>query len=317
MDYYLGIDGGGTKTEAILADRTGRILGMGRSGGSNPNFVGKKKAFQSILEAIRLTLCELDPKIISHVAICIPGIKKYQQGIISLLPFDKERLTISTDELSTFYSALLKEYGVVVLAGTGSFVLGINKRGVKASVGGWGPIIGDWGSGYWIGREALKSVVQEHDGMGSRTLLTEKIINYYGIESINCLRSVLVPDKVSQLASLVYEEALEGDAVALSIINRAADHLGKMAEYVIKKLDMDNVEYDLSLTGGISKLGDLLCQSFQEGLSKTCPFINIIKPRCIPVIGALLLAMKEKGIVWEEDVITKLIISYRRGEHAD
>lgn len=312
MCYYLGIDGGGTKTEAVLSDFRGNILKVVKSSGSNPIFVGRDTALKNIREVLDNILREANPDKISQIVLCIPGMGKYKEELFMMPDLDKKRISIEGDDLNTFYGALGKEYGIVVLTGTGSFVLGINKEGRKKVIGGWGPLIGDPGSGYWIGREALRVVTVNFDGLGPKTILTGKIKNFYKIEDTNLLRREVNPENIGLLAPLVLEAALEGDKVAHAIIKRAAKDLAKMAKKIILELKLDKEEYDLTITGGISKFGDILWGPFIKEIRSLYGRINIVRPRFTPSIGSILMALKKDGVEWTDEILNNLKISYEK-----
>ncbi len=313
MKYLIAVDGGGTKTEAVLATCCGNVLQKAITTGSNPLFVGKEKAIQAVTEAVKAVAGNIDPKDTCRVVIAVPGIGRYRDRIVSELGVFRGTVSFHPDDFSVFYAALAKDHGVVTLAGTGSFAMGVSLIGQRVTVGGWGPVIGDVGSGQWIGTKALEAVTREFDRLGPQTVLTEKILKYYRLEKVEQLRSS-VTSGVAHLAPLVKEAAEEGDDVAISIVDGAARGLAEMAVKVIERLGMDDNCYDLALTGGISEFGEILRDRFEECIRRSCQRINIVRPRFQPVIGALLIAMKETGIPWTEEILGNLKASYRGGK---
>src|SRR5918993_494438 len=131
--HVLGIDAGGTKTVALLADGDGRILGEGRAGAANLQTEG-----------------ELEVEKILHTVI----------------------------ELVAGAGA---SPGIVVISGTGAIAYGVSHHGVAARAGGWGPTLGDEGSGYWIGRRALAAVMRDADGRGPHTDLTRLVLRHFSL----------------------------------------------------------------------------------------------------------------------------------------
>jgi len=313
MKYLIAVDGGGTKTEAVLATCCGNILHAAITTGSNPLFVGEEKAVQAVAGSVKAVFGDIDSKDICRIVIAVPGIRGCQDRIVSELGLFRETISFHPDDFSVFYGALAKDHGVVTLAGTGSFAMGVSRTGQRVTVGGWGPIIGDMGSGEWIGTKALEAVTREFDRLGPRTTLTEKILKRYKVEKVWQLRSSVTPG-VAHLAPLVKEAAEEGDAVALSIVEGAAYGLAEMAVRVIERLGIDDDSYDLALTGGICEFGEILKGRFKEHIRRSCQRINIVRPRFQPVIGALLIAMRETGILWTEETLRNLKASYRGGK---
>lgn len=310
MRYYLGVDGGGTKTEALVANQNGVIIGAGKSGSSNPHFVGKNMALSALVDAVSTAIRSINMMDVAKAVICVPGMREYKNELAENIGIDSDKLFVHADEQNAFVAALGKEYGVVVLAGTGSFVMGINKDGNSDVIGGWGPIIGDPGSGFWIAVRALQAVANEYDGFLGHTVLTDKIKAYYSIETISALKRVVSADNVSHIAVLVKEAALEGDKIAESIIKEAGVELAKMASAVITRLGLDHADYSLALTGGISNFGELIMKPFINTLRTSHRNIKIKEPLFPPVIGSVMLAMKQDGISWSEDILNNLRSSY-------
>jgi N-acetylglucosamine kinase-like BadF-type ATPase len=312
MGYYLGIDGGGSKTEALMSDENGFIIKAVKGGASNPHFTGREAALDALRHVITMAIEDIDVAVLRKVAVCISGVKTYRSEISEMIGIDKERVAFYTDELNTFIGALAKDYGVIVLAGTGSFAMGKDKDGRECIIGGWGPIIGDPGSGYWIALRALRTAAMEYDGLSGHTALTDKIKEYYGIESINELKRVVSMDNVSPVAALVKEAAQEKDEQAIAIVRETARQLAQMAGAVIDRLKIDDGDYSLALTGGISNFGQLLMPCFVDTIRANYHNINIVEPLFPPAIGAVMLAMKEDGICWDENILNNLKISYRK-----
>lgn len=313
MKYLIAVDGGGTKTEAVLATCGGNVLRTAIATGSNPLFVGEEKAVRAVIGSVMTALGDTDPEGIYRIVIAVPGIRRCRDRIVHELGLPREMISFHPDDFSVFWGALAKDHGVVTLAGTGSFAMGVSRTGQRATVGGWGPVIGDAGSGHWIGTKALEAVAREFDQLGPKTALTEKILRHYQVEKAEQLRSSVTPG-VAHIAPLVKEAAEEGDDVALSIVRSAASGLAEMAVAVIERLGIDDEFYDLALTGGISKFGEILVGVFEEHVRRSCQKINIVRPRFQPVIGTLLMAMRETGIPWTEETLGNLEASYRGGK---
>jgi len=319
--YFLGIDGGGTKTEALICNESGWIVGKGISGPSNPLFIAKDAAFENIKMSIDIAVkCCSGDICFNAAAICIPGIKRYRDEVRARFLLNCSNVYIDADELNSFYGALAKPYGVVVLAGTGSFAMGINKKGEKANLGGWGPLIGDEGSGYHIGISCLQSVVREYEGAGRKTSLTPRVKKILNIKEIPELRKVIYAREfdrktIGDLSRIVKESALEGDAAAMEIVTEAAGYLAELVNRTIKRLQMHDGEYDAVLTGGVSKFGDLIRKPFYELIKNTNMNFNAALPKMVPAAGALMIAMEETGInIYDQCVLNNICNTYHRLE---
>ena len=301
--YYVGIDGGGTKTETLICDHEGRLLGSSSTGGSNPHFVGTTAAFAAVADGLNGVMSQLDKSQIAQAALCVPGLRKHRQELPAVLGLNPSQLIVDSDLMSTFYGSLVQEHGVIVLAGTGSFSLGIAQNGNKVSAGGWGPVIGDAGSGQLMAVQALQATARQFDHMGPGTLLSDKIKDYFGMESINELKTIVNLDNVSKLTYIVRECAEEGDSIACEIIADAAKGLADLASAVIQQSAIDTDEGQIALAGGMWRLGDLLLRPFEEIMRERYSKIDIIPAKFPPVIGALLMALRADGIPWSEKLI--------------
>lgn len=296
MKYYIGIDGGGSKTELLLCNECGEVLTHLITKGSNPASVGVEKAIKNIEKLINASLKNIDKKHIEYICICVPGLKNHA-NLISVLKEFKGKYMIMGDELNAFYGSLGQEKGIVVLSGTGSFAMGINSEGKMCTIGGWGPISGDEGSGYYMGMQALKAVMKNYDGMGEDTVLSTLIKETLNIESINDLKRVLYKEDfgvrdIAALSRLVKEGAEKKDFVCNEIIKDSSNKLFNLVEGVIERLRMRDEDYDLCLTGGISNFGELILNPLKKLIENRYSNIHIKKPKYIPVVGSIMICFK-------------------------
>jgi N-acetylglucosamine kinase-like BadF-type ATPase len=186
--------------------------------------------------------------------------------------------------------------GVVIVAGTGSIVYGRNARGAGARAGGWGYVLGDEGSGHWIGRLALAAVVREVDGRGPRTRLTEDVLAHFGVPDAAGLIQVVYNREVprANVATLgpIVERAREaGDAVAADILERAADELTLAAQSVVVRLEMRGESCPFILSGGMFKVVPWLVGALQQRLVEIAPQAEVRRLDVEPATGAVRLAL--------------------------
>src|ERR671919_128842 len=180
--YVLGIDAGGTKTVCYLADASGQIIGEGRGGGANLQAHGElevEKVFHAVIDQA------IGEHAILPAAIClgVAGVDRAEddrvvRAIVRRLGFKSHALVVN-DALVALIAGNGDEPGVVLISGTGSIAYGVNAAGYAARSGGWGYVLGDEGSGYWIGRSALAAAVREADGRGPKTRLTPLILEHF------------------------------------------------------------------------------------------------------------------------------------------
>jgi N-acetylglucosamine kinase-like BadF-type ATPase len=315
--YFLGVDGGGTKTEALVADAQGNILGRGLGGPANANFTGYEIAVNSLETAVTQAINHAGSPSITQTAICAPTIGHYCsiKTLAEKLRLPVESLQLYGDDLSTFYGALGKETGIVVLAGTGSFALGIDHTGKKVSLGGWGSLAGDEGSGYAIGLSAIKAAITEYDRRGPSTQLTPLIISHFNITDIGELRTRLYQQSnyqqaISTIAPLVLQSACSGDYIAIQIIEQAACDLAQLGIDALNQLNLDLHSDWIALTGGIARFGDLLWEPFCASIHAVVPELQVRPARFAPGVGALMCVYKSNDIPFSPALLNHLETSY-------
>jgi len=190
--------------------------------------------------------------------------------------------------------------GIVIVAGTGSIAYGRNGRGVAARAGGWGHLIGDEGSGYWIGRHALAAVVREVDGRGPRTRLTEDVLAHFGVPDAAGLVHIVynrdVPRRsVATLGPIVQRAGSDGDAVAMQILERAAEELVFAAGSVASRLEMRGDAFPFVLAGGMFRVVPWLGDELGRRLMEVAPRAEVRPLVQEPAVGAVSLALAEAG----------------------
>jgi len=294
----LGIDGGGSKTHAVITDFALNVRGEGHGGPSNPARVGADEAVASIAEAVAEASTQAGVPITKISAACAAlagvGDPAHYEAMKDAL---RRRLGIAsvvliTDARAALEGALDGEPGVVVIAGTGSIAMGINETGELARSGGWGPTLGDEGSGYDIALEALKAVASSFDGRLPETLLTALICARLGIDTAADLPSAIYNGEfehadIASLAELVCEAAREGDQIANSILEEAGRNLGQLAASVVMKLRLGARSFRVACVGSVFNSGDVVIKPVRDAVSKVAPRAEVGLPLYSPAIGAV------------------------------
>ncbi len=308
MAFLLGIDGGGTKTVAIAADLQGNVLGKGVSGASNYQTVGLDQAIAAIKEASEEAIAAAG--ITTHEAkvICLglAGVGRESDRVLLLPLIEKlnlaEKIILEHDAAIALAGALACQPGIVVLAGTGAMAFGMNSAGEKRRAGGWGSILGDEGSAYYIGRRALVAICKAYDGRGPETILTNRLMEHLGLDDFTDIVKRIYdqqtsPKEIASFAPLVSQAAKNGDEAAATILGDAAEELALTASAVIKVLNMQNEAFQVAISGSVFKAGESLLKPFSEYIRSTTPHAQIIPPRFEPAMGAIFLARQAMGVI--------------------
>jgi len=289
MEYYLVADGGGTKTEYLLFDQTGGTLAYFRTAGANATFLDRAKVMQTVRDGISGCLNRAAVSRVSGMMLFIPGFEL----CIDDFREDMRRpdIGLAADFWNAFYGALAMPYGIAALVGTGSFAVGVGRRGQHYIAGGWGPLFGDEGSGYHIGRLCLETVARLYDEGKGGSLLETMLLEEMGIEEVPQLRAAayaqeFTREKIAALSLLTEKAALAGDEAAQALIARAASSLADTVTLVYNRLEEDDLT--VSLTGGVVKMGALYTAPFLASLKKLAPGLTYRQPRYDPLTGAAL-----------------------------
>jgi glucosamine kinase len=296
---YIGIDGGGSTVRVVVAEFVEdepHVVGMATGESVNPSVVGHTVAAQRIEAAVRAAMAQAGVTTVRAVAAGIAGASRkhsevwLRETLSAMLP--GAAVVPSSDFEIALVAAHGRREGVLILAGTGSVAYGINTQGVDAQVGGWGYLLGDEGSGYWIGLEALRHIARAADGREGAGPLRKRVLAHLKLDHpADMIAWVYGEARNPEIAALapVVMELVNQDMMASSIIQRAAGALATHAQTVIQRLKMHDPP--IAFTGGLlsqpNPLGWALCQ--QLGLDA------IPVPRSEPVVGAVLLAYLMEG----------------------
>jgi N-acetylglucosamine kinase-like BadF-type ATPase len=301
MPLYIVADGGGTKTDIVLFDVNGKVLSRKKSGASNPIFMKLQDSLDNIRYPIEEMLKEQNLHIedIQGTILFIPGMSKYEESVRACIHC--RNIDILGDEMSAFYGALSGKSGIAVLSGTGSFAVGKNDRDEIQSVGGWGLLFGDQGSGYYMGIECLKAAAKLFDMGRENERLVSGVKEHFKFDDLIQLRKlqtdkeIFSREKISQLSFLVEKCARAGDRYSLKIIDDTAFELADLAYVCAARLDIKDKTYNCSLIGGISNMGSLITEPFEKHLKNLCPNLIYVKPEFKPIVGAMLYVMDHYG----------------------
>lgn len=305
MGYVLGLDGGGTKTVAVVVDEQGNILGQGRTGACNLQNIGVEGVLANLgvcvdecLRSAGLSRTDLGAGVFGVGGLDGPeDLAAYRRVISGLLP--GIATAIENDAFIGLYSGTLGRPGIVAVAGTGSIVAGEDETGARGRAGGWGYLFGDEGSAFDIGRRAVIAALHDYDGRGPSTRLSGGLAAEAGVASLPDLlafayRQASPQTWVAGLARQVSEAAEAGDAVARGILRQAGAALGLAVRTLASTLSFPSRTIDLVLIGGAFR-SPLVVQSLKTRLAHDDHRYQVIQPTWEPVVGALVKGLRMIG----------------------
>jgi N-acetylglucosamine kinase-like BadF-type ATPase len=317
VEWLAGVDGGGTRTRAAVAHacphNRPRIVGQGEGGPGNPCRVGVDEAGRNIRHAIERAFHAAQIPITPVAALCL-GLAGTGRELLRAQMENWARDQRLAERVRVVHDAELvlwagtdqgtgQGIGLALIAGTGSFCYGRNAAGVTARVGGWGPLLGDEGSGYAIAVAALQAVVRAADRRSPPTVLTEWLLRELDARSPSDLIPVLDmhgPDRadshrLAALTPIVLRAAAEGDPTARAIRAQAAKELADLVLDLARNLNMAPGHYALAVAGGLLIHDGPLRQAMSDRLeaAQYAPQRLAVVPE--PVRGALLLAQQLVG----------------------
>ncbi|MGQ0736429.1 MAG: N-acetylglucosamine kinase [Acidobacteriota bacterium] len=299
--HVLGIDAGGTKTVALLADKDGRVVGEGHGGGANLQAHGELEVEKTLHAVVEQALGGRTPSL-AAVCLGIAGVDREDddvlaRGIMRRLGF-RTRTLIVNDALIALVAGTAGRPGVVLVAGTGSIAYGVDGDDRAARAGGWGHVLGDEGSGYWIGRQALMAVVREADGRGPRTRLTPLVLEHFQVARVEGLVRAVYDQTtrrplVHALGPVVERARFEGDVLAAEILAAASGELVRAAGTVIERLGMRGQAFPLVQAGSMFRLIPWLAEDVQRRMADVAPKAHVSPLTVEPAIGAVTLALRD------------------------
>jgi len=301
MLHVLGLDAGGTKTVCLLADEHGNVVAEARRGGANLQAAGELEV-EKVLHGVMEDAIGERPIVPAAICLGIAGVDRpadsaIVRGIMKRIGH-QARVLIVNDALVALEAGAPGQPGVVVISGTGSISYGRNAAGEAARSGGWGYVLGDEGSGYWIGRAALRAVLRESDRRGPRTALSALLLKHFGVTQAQGLihevyNANLKPAAIGALAQSVQAAFSEGDDVALGILRGAANELEAGALSVARRLDLIGQPFAFILAGGIFRAVPWVQQELERRLPLAAPLSRVQRLDREPATGAVALALQE------------------------
>jgi N-acetylglucosamine kinase-like BadF-type ATPase len=328
MKLFIGVDGGGSRTRAVVLSDTFQVLGRGEAGASNHYVAGLEAAAQNCRAACDAAIEDakrIEPELrreeVAAWGFGLAGVRRegdhalMQQQLQNWL--GRAIFVLDHDAAAAQSGAFGGDAGIVLSAGTGAICFGVDEQGERFFADGWGPILGDEGSGYWIGQQALKAVCRDADGRGPSTRIAAPIFNELRVTDCDALVQLVYSprferERMARIAQIVFDSAQAGSQVAIGIRDRAAAHLCNTVMAVTRAMltrtkeraapdQPQPVEIGVALRGGLMEddgfraaVGFAIGEALVELKRDYWPLASwrIVKPQYEAAIGAALLAQK-------------------------
>ena len=305
MKYYLGIDGGGTKTAYLLADETRKEIASITQGGCSYREIGISKVVKQFSEGIATItrMAGIEHGEVSCTAIGLPCYGESTKNDAILEEeigklFSGRKYVLANDVKVGWAGSLELRPGINIVAGTGSIAYGENADGRSARSGGWSSFFSDEGSCDWLGRRAMELFFKEADGRTERGTLYPQMLARFGLK--NPVELVDVPDqdyvpfrdKAASLQRVLLAAADTGDKAAIRLYETAAEELFLIIRSTAENLGLGGEAFAVSYSGGLFHAGKYVLPLLEKRVSEIGGYLK--EPSLPPVWGAVLLAEQEE-----------------------
>lgn len=326
MKYYLGIDGGGSKTEAIILNEEGKIVGFGRSGPGNYEVLGIENAKRNWLLAI-----EEARKFVGNISFekaCFglagadfPEDYDMLKREVESLKIAKE-IRIENDTAVALRAGAKDYWGIIIVMGAGTNGFGRRKDGKSFRFYGEGYIFGDWGGASSVIQEMLHFAFRSYDGRGEKTILEKIVLEFFSVNDFDELAKKLYYHneewhKALYLAPFLFKAIEEGDIVAKKIGERIVEETVKSVYALMKRLDLINEETPVVLAGSLYKGAEWLKEYISAKIHIFAPKAKVEILRIPPVVGGGIIAWEMDGNSLSSDKWEEILnFNYNRSEGA-
>jgi glucosamine kinase len=318
--FLLGVDGGATKTLAAVLDLQDKVLHLAHGGPSNQDAVGPRAAVEALLktadEAIEragVTQDALGAAVLAIAGVDTPAVARHVDAA------RRENWIVVNDVVGAWATATGAGPGVAAISGTGSNVFGVGSDGRPWQAGGWGHLLGDEGSGYWLGIESIKAALHDRDASGPETALSDATLAFFGAPSVEALAALvyskpLTKGEIAAFATETGKLAEGGDGVALELYRRGATQLGGQIAAVVRQTGLGggstgSAPFPVGLIGSAFKAGAVFVEPLTRAVHESAPDAQLSVVAMAPVGGCLLLAARAcgHGEVLDYDELLRLI----------
>lgn len=312
--YVVGVDGGTTKTIAIVADETGHILGAARGKGSNWTGEDVKVPMTVVVETVLEALekagvhrKDVEAGVFTLAGADWPEDHTRREAFLRKAKLSK-RVMVKNDSFGGLRAGLSRPYGMVLAVGTGMNAAVITPDGKEWAFG----YFETTGGSSTIIHRAFEAMMREEDGRGSPTLLTPRILERMGYSSVEAMLRASILEQIDRgrlysITPLVFEAALDCDAVAAEIIYEMGKELAEYIHAMARRFDMGSMEFEVVLAGSVFKgVGPLMVDTLTQEIHRVAPKAVIVRSRFEPVVGSVLLAYDSTGLAVTAEMYTRL-----------
>jgi len=312
----LGLESGATKTDCVIVNEYGEVLGLGSTGSSSHYSVSVRMAKRNFLAAIKRAAEEAEVDKFDVGCFGVSGLDTKEDyalydEFLSSLDLTTKNIIVG-DEVIAFYAV---NYGlpcIVVIAGTGSIAYGVNSHGEEARAGGWEWLVGDEGSAYDIARRGLMAAIRAYDGRGKGTMLTKTFMRHFDISDFRDIYQKIYGNirkgktAISSLAPLITSTAEKGDVISIKILQEVGEELGLSAIAVAERLKMTGEKVIIGSVGGVFMIGDLVFNHFYEKIKQRIPEAAFRQSIKTAFVGAAILGLKSSGVNLTPELVNKI-----------
>lgn len=305
--YIMGIDGGATKTLAAVLDLESGALHLAHGGPSNEDAIGAGAAVKALLDTADAALARASISA-GDLAAAVLAVAGTDTDAIArnVLAARTESWIVVNDVVGAWAAATGAGPGIAVISGTGSNVFGVGPDGRAWRAGGWGHLLGDEGSGYWLGLQSIRAALRDRESSGPKTALSEAAITFFDARSVEALANLVYskPLTKGEIAAFAVETAKvaeRGDAVARELYERGARELAMQIAAVIRETrlaadaDGNGRSFPIGLIGSVFKAGALFIAPLADAVHEHAPEAEVAIVEMAPVGGSLMLAARACG----------------------
>lgn len=316
---FIGVDGGGTRTTAWAFDQNGCLLGSSVGSGINYNSIGMENArtilagvVNTLLDSVGETRCEL----ISVGMSALDGAASQQLTLDfcgTLLP--AEITVLHSDVYMALYGFVQEDPGILLISGTGMMAVANNREGQMLVSGGWGYLLADEGSGFYVGQEGIRAALNGIEGIGPETALSQALLDTYGVEDprnvIDQIYSCDAPNrKIASFAPQVLAAARAKDAQAVRIVGDTVAILAGHTRRLAQMIGGDSIP--VAVYGGMFEHNLDFFQQYCAAVQAACPNCQISSLSVSPCIGAVLYGLHAKKIAGEKEIAHRILSENKR-----